>query len=62
MKKQTFVYIIVGSGAVLILYLLNQNKNLTHKSKASNCSNENLLYNPKTKKCSTWAEIAESLK
>jgi hypothetical protein len=62
MKNKSFIYIIVGSGAILVLYLLNQNKKLTEKSEAYNCDNEGLMYNKTTKKCWSWEELGKSVK
>ena len=46
MKKQTFVYIILGSGVVLVLYLFNQNKKLTEKSEDFFCDRNTHFYDP----------------
>lgn len=56
MKKQTFVYIILGSGVVLVLYLLNQNKKLTEKSEDFFCDRNTHFYDPIKKKCQTYEE------
>ena len=62
MKKQTFVYIILGSGVVLVLYLLNQNKKLTEKSEAFFCDKNTHIYDYTEKKCLTYEEQAKIFK
>ena len=56
MKNEYFIYIIVGSGVVLVLYLLNQNKKLTEKSEAFFCDKNTHFYDYSKKKCQTYEE------
>jgi hypothetical protein len=56
MKNDHLIYIIVGSGIVLVLYLLNQNKKLTQKSEDFFCDRNTHFYDPILKKCQTYEE------
>ncbi len=56
MKNNNLIYIVVGSGAILVLYLLNQNKKLTQKSEAFFCDKNTHFYDYSKKKCQTYEE------
>jgi hypothetical protein len=62
MKNEKIVYGALVIGTIFVLYLVNQNKKLTEKSRAYNCNNEGLMYNKITKKCWSWEELGESVK
>jgi hypothetical protein len=56
MKDQKLVYGVLIVGAILVLYLSNENKKLTQKSEAFFCDKNTHFYDYSKKKCQTYEE------